>query len=90
MLPPCVFFLLELMMLDGVFSGMPLKKQQMRAIVDHLAQLENPWSCPHGRPTMRHLFDLSVLPSLLQSSTSPTTTTVRSANKLWKKRKNNE
>ena len=25
-----------------------------------LARLEQPWNCPHGRPTMRHLGSLSM------------------------------
>jgi len=24
-----------------------------------MAEIEQPWDCPHGRPTMRHAFDLS-------------------------------
>ena len=35
--------------------GRPLNKKEMRRIVDHLAELDAPWNCPHGRPTMRHL-----------------------------------
>lgn len=30
-------------------------------IVKHLADLKSPWNCPHGRPTMRHLIDLTTL-----------------------------
>lgn len=26
-----------------------------------LAGLEQPWNCPHGRPTLRHLVDLAAL-----------------------------
>lgn len=33
-------------------------------IVEHLADLESPWNCPHGRPTMRHLVDLTSLLTL--------------------------
>lgn len=33
-------------------------------IVEHLADLESPWNCPHGRPTMRHLVDLTTLLTL--------------------------
>lgn len=28
-------------------------------ILKHLADLKSPWNCPHGRPTMRHLTDLT-------------------------------
>ncbi|XWS46672.1 hypothetical protein CRYUN_Cryun14cG0087800 [Craigia yunnanensis] len=30
-------------------------------ILEHLADLKSPWNCPHGRPTMRHLVDLTAL-----------------------------
>ncbi|KAJ2742185.1 ATP-binding mismatch repair protein [Coemansia sp. BCRC 34301] len=38
--------------------GDPLSVPQMRAIVDHLSELDHPWNCPHGRPTLRHLHRL--------------------------------
>jgi len=53
--------------------GAPLSIQQMRMVwdfvsvthphfllqvLDHLATMDMPWNCPHGRPTMRHLIDL--------------------------------
>lgn len=28
-------------------------------ILEHLVDLKSPWNCPHGRPTMRHLIDMS-------------------------------
>lgn len=27
-------------------------------IVRHMGTMDQPWNCPHGRPTMRHLSDL--------------------------------
>lgn len=33
----------------------------MRRIVTQLSALERPWNCPHGRPTVRHLVDLSTI-----------------------------
>lgn len=32
---------------------------QLFQILDHMAELKSPWNCPHGRPTMRHLVDLT-------------------------------
>ncbi len=34
---------------------------QMQKVVANLAEIEQPWNCPHGRPTMRHLVDLTTL-----------------------------
>ncbi|KAJ2689180.1 ATP-binding mismatch repair protein [Coemansia spiralis] len=38
--------------------GDPLSRGQMRDIVAHLGELDHPWNCPHGRPTLRHLHRL--------------------------------
>ncbi|KAL1384572.1 hypothetical protein pipiens_003346 [Culex pipiens pipiens] len=29
--------------------------------VTHMGEIEQPWNCPHGRPTMRHLVNLTML-----------------------------
>ncbi|KAG2312078.1 hypothetical protein Bca52824_023635 [Brassica carinata] len=46
---------------SSVMIGDPLRKNEMQKIVEHLADLDSPWNCPHGRPTMRHLVDLTTL-----------------------------
>jgi DNA mismatch repair protein PMS2 len=43
---------------SAVMIGTALDFAQMRKIVDHMADMEHPWNCPHGRPTMRHVVDL--------------------------------
>ncbi|KAF2684205.1 DNA mismatch repair protein MutL [Lentithecium fluviatile CBS 122367] len=43
---------------SSVMIGKSLKKGQMEAIVRHMGSMDKPWSCPHGRPTMRHLYGL--------------------------------
>jgi DNA mismatch repair protein PMS2 len=40
---------------SSVMIGRVLSLREMRTIVDHLGDLHQPWNCPHGRPTMRHL-----------------------------------
>lgn len=40
--------------------GKTLTHQQMGKVVKHLGELDKPWNCPHGRPTMRHLCGLGV------------------------------
>ncbi|KAK6040878.1 DNA mismatch repair protein [Cooperia oncophora] len=42
----------------SVMIGTTLTMAQMQNIVHHLGTLDQPWNCPHGRPTLRHLVDL--------------------------------
>ncbi|KAH7385200.1 hypothetical protein DE146DRAFT_666498 [Phaeosphaeria sp. MPI-PUGE-AT-0046c] len=43
---------------SSVMIGKTLKEAKMTQIVRHMGSMDKPWSCPHGRPTMRHLFGL--------------------------------
>ncbi|KIJ62452.1 hypothetical protein HYDPIDRAFT_94326 [Hydnomerulius pinastri MD-312] len=43
----------------SVMVGKALDKSHMTAIVRHMGTMDQPWNCPHGRPTMRHLSDLT-------------------------------
>ena len=42
----------------SVMIGKTLKTAKMEEIVKHMGSMDKPWSCPHGRPTMRHLYGL--------------------------------
>uniref|UniRef100_A0A0K0D9P4 DNA_mis_repair domain-containing protein n=1 Tax=Angiostrongylus cantonensis TaxID=6313 RepID=A0A0K0D9P4_ANGCA len=42
----------------SVMIGTALNTNQMQTIIHHLGVLDQPWNCPHGRPTLRHLADL--------------------------------
>ncbi|KXN83171.1 Mismatch repair endonuclease PMS2 [Leucoagaricus sp. SymC.cos] len=42
----------------SVMIGMPMNRHQMLSVVRHMSTMDQPWNCPHGRPTMRHLADL--------------------------------
>ncbi|KAJ3064818.1 Mismatch repair endonuclease pms2 [Podochytrium sp. JEL0797] len=42
----------------SIMIGDALSMSAMEKIVTNLNGLEHPWNCPHGRPTMRHLFDM--------------------------------
>lgn len=44
---------------SSVMIGKALDKGQMARVVAKMATIEQPWNCPHGRPTMRHLADVS-------------------------------
>ena len=41
---------------SAVMIGDALERRKMEEIVRALALLQHPWSCPHGRPTVRKLF----------------------------------
>ncbi|KAI1497678.1 hypothetical protein F5X99DRAFT_412823 [Biscogniauxia marginata] len=43
---------------SSVMIGKPLSGRQMEKLVRHMGELDKPWNCPHGRPTMRHLCGL--------------------------------
>ncbi|KAG5983332.1 hypothetical protein E4U55_000204 [Claviceps digitariae] len=40
---------------SSVMIGKALTISQMYTIIKHMGELDKPWNCPHGRPTMRHL-----------------------------------
>jgi DNA mismatch repair protein PMS2 len=41
--------------------GTALDAAKMSALTRQLSTLDQPWNCPHGRPTLRHLIDLARL-----------------------------
>ncbi|KIM25641.1 hypothetical protein M408DRAFT_331017 [Serendipita vermifera MAFF 305830] len=43
----------------SVMVGHPLTRAQMTSVVRHMSTMDQPWNCPHGRPTMRHLMRMS-------------------------------
>ena len=43
---------------SSIMVGKNLTHKQMEKVVRHMGELDKPWNCPHGRPTMRHLFGL--------------------------------
>ncbi|KAG9333652.1 hypothetical protein JZ751_010721 [Albula glossodonta] len=45
----------------SVMIGTALNSAEMRKLVVHMGEMEQPWNCPHGRPTMRHLASLHML-----------------------------
>ncbi|KAI0669281.1 hypothetical protein C8Q78DRAFT_954096, partial [Trametes maxima] len=42
----------------SIMIGTPLSLRQMTSVVRHMGTMDQPWHCPHGRPTMRHLSDI--------------------------------
>lgn len=45
----------------SVMIGTALSTSEMKKLVVHMGEIEQPWNCPHGRPTMRHLANLDVI-----------------------------
>ncbi|KAK4554021.1 ATP-binding mismatch repair protein [Recurvomyces mirabilis] len=43
---------------SSIMVGKTLTKKQMSKVVTHMGEMDKPWNCPHGRPTMRHLAGL--------------------------------
>lgn len=43
---------------SSIMIGHTLTAKQMRTVVRHMGEIDKPWNCPHGRPTMRHLMSL--------------------------------
>lgn len=44
---------------SSIMIGTALSKEKMQAVVWHLGEMDAPWNCPHGRPTMRHLTSIA-------------------------------
>ncbi|XP_040430455.1 mismatch repair endonuclease PMS2 isoform X1 [Cygnus olor] len=47
----------------SVMIGTALNIQEMRKLITHMGEIEHPWNCPHGRPTMRHIVSLDLISS---------------------------
>ncbi|KAK3528488.1 hypothetical protein QTP70_000308 [Hemibagrus guttatus] len=45
----------------SVMIGTALNPSEMKKLVVHMGEIEQPWNCPHGRPTIRHLLNLDVI-----------------------------
>ncbi|XP_043503098.1 mismatch repair endonuclease PMS2-like [Polistes fuscatus] len=46
---------------SAVMIGTALNNTEMMKLVIQMSQMKNPWNCPHGRPTIRHLFSMSLM-----------------------------
>merc|ERR1719506_218800 len=42
---------------SAIMVGKALRVSEMEKVVANLGMLQQPWNCPHGRPTLRHLID---------------------------------
>jgi len=44
-----------------VMIGTALNTSEMKKLITHMGEMDHPWNCPHGRPTMRHIANLDVI-----------------------------
>uniref|UniRef100_A0A182WLI7 MutL C-terminal dimerisation domain-containing protein n=1 Tax=Anopheles minimus TaxID=112268 RepID=A0A182WLI7_9DIPT len=45
----------------SVMIGRALSVREMERLIRHMGEIDQPWNCPHGRPTMRHLVNLAMI-----------------------------
>lgn len=45
----------------SVMIGTALSVSEMKKLLVHMGEIDHPWNCPHGRPTMRHLANLDII-----------------------------
>ncbi|XP_035979483.2 mismatch repair endonuclease PMS2 isoform X4 [Halichoerus grypus] len=45
----------------SVMIGTALNTSEMKKLITHMGEMDHPWNCPHGRPTMRHIANLDVI-----------------------------
>uniref|UniRef100_A0AAG5DI07 Mismatch repair endonuclease PMS2 n=1 Tax=Anopheles atroparvus TaxID=41427 RepID=A0AAG5DI07_ANOAO len=48
----------------SVMIGTALSVREMERLVKHMGEIDQPWNCPHGRPTIRHLINLAMIKQL--------------------------
>ncbi|XP_072753425.1 mismatch repair endonuclease PMS2 [Anoplolepis gracilipes] len=46
---------------SAVMIGTALNTSEMYKLIMQMTQMQNPWNCPHGRPTIRHLLSLLLI-----------------------------
>ncbi|KAG5680761.1 hypothetical protein PVAND_010248 [Polypedilum vanderplanki] len=45
----------------SVMIGTALDHKQMKVLLEHMGDMVHPWNCPHNRPTIRFLHNLSMI-----------------------------
>lgn len=45
----------------SVMIGTPLDRKAMMKLLIHMGEMDHPWNCPHGRPTIRFLQNLDFI-----------------------------
>ena len=55
---------------SAIMIGDHMTVPEMKLVVKKLHGIEQPWNCPHGRPTLRHLVDFTLITDKFSASTS--------------------
>jgi DNA mismatch repair ATPase MutL len=63
---------------SSIMIGKALTSSQMYSLLRHMGELDKPWNCPHGRPTMRHLYCLQAWDKAKWDADLPGSSTSRS------------
>ena len=59
-LPKITYLLASKACRSSIMIGTGLSKRLMKRILENLSTIEQPWNCPHGRPTLQHLHSLNI------------------------------
>jgi len=62
----------------SIMIGTALSDSEMGSVIRKLHKVNQPWDCPHGRPTMRHVKD--ILDTVLNSEIKGTENTIKYEN----------
>jgi DNA mismatch repair protein PMS2 len=44
---------------SSIMIGKTLTEGKMKTVISNMGDIDKPWNCPHGRPTIRHLMTLN-------------------------------
>lgn len=61
---------LSTLLLLQVMIGTALTAGEMKKLITHMGEIEHPWNCPHGRPTIRHLANLDLITQEWQATST--------------------
>mmetsp|Transcript_22090 Transcript_22090/g.33512 ORF Transcript_22090/g.33512 Transcript_22090/m.33512 type:complete len:1094 (-) Transcript_22090:91-3372(-) len=57
-LPKTIAMLANRACRNSIMIGKSLSMREMETVVHRLSDVDHPWNCPHGRPTMKHVKDM--------------------------------
>ena len=70
---------------SSIMIGKTLTKKQMSNVLAHMATIDKPWNCPHGRPTMRHLMSLDTFDTWDEMDEPREDSAGRNAADIWQR-----